>query len=297
VWDWVRTHKFRTALILLGLFVVVEAATIPWFAVADLKNENPEQTALMRQRLREAEAAGKKLKITQAWVPLARISPDLIEAVIVAEDGTFRSHGGVDWFEVGESVQKNMREFRAARGASTITQQLAKNLYLSTSKDPLRKAKELVITLLLERQLSKDRILEIYLNVIEWGRGVFGVEAAARTFFGKSAASLTLDEALRLAAVIPSPLRHAPNQESRYVVRRAEIVRRRLEARSSWRARQQPEEPGPSLEFPEELQEENERPRTEPPLPAPAVDTSHTAEPPGPAIDTSLTRGGGGDGL
>ncbi len=301
VWDWVRTHKLRTALILLGLFVVIETATIPWLAVSDLKKENPGQTALMRQRLREAEAAGKSLKITQAWVPMAKISPQLIEAVIVAEDGTFRSHGGVDWFEVRESFQKNVREFRAARGASTITQQLAKNLYLSTSKDPLRKAKELVITLLLEQSLSKDRILEIYLNVIEWGRGVFGVEAASRTFFGKSAASLTLDEALRLAAVIPSPLRHAPNQESRYVLRRAEIVRRRLEARSSWRDRQRPEEPEPSLEFPEELQEENERPKEMMPAPnpAPAIDTSGTMEPPapGPAIDTSLTRGGGGDGL
>ncbi len=121
---------------------------------------------------------------------------------------------------------------RAARGASTITQQLAKNLYLSTSKDPLRKAKELVITFLLEQLLTKDRILEIYLNVIEWGRGIFGVEAAARAYFGKSAADLTLDESVRLAAVIPSPLRHAPDADSRYVTRRKQMVLDRMAARN-----------------------------------------------------------------
>jgi monofunctional biosynthetic peptidoglycan transglycosylase len=114
-----------TAVLVVGGFIAVEAATLPWLAVRALKTENPGQTALMRQRIREAEQSGKKLRIAQSWVPLAKIAPDLIEAVIVAEDGTFRSHGGVDWFEIRESIQKNVREFRAARGASTITQQLA----------------------------------------------------------------------------------------------------------------------------------------------------------------------------
>jgi monofunctional biosynthetic peptidoglycan transglycosylase len=124
-----------------------------------------------------------------------------------------------------------MREKRAARGASTITQQLAKNLFLSTSKDTVRKLKEFIITLMLERMLTKDRILEIYLNIIEWGRGIFGIEAAARTYFGKSAGALSLEESIRLAAVIPSPLKHRPDVDSRYVLRRKEIMLNRMAAR------------------------------------------------------------------
>jgi len=229
---WVRTHKFLTVCVLILLFVLTEALTIPWFDVARLRTENPGLTALMQQRIDEAKAAGKSFKISQRWIPIARLPETLVQAVIVEEDGTFYSHGGIDWFEVKESIEKDLQERRAARGASTITQQLAKNLYLSTSKDPLRKVKELIITLLLEQQLSKDRILELYLNVIEWGRGIFGVEAAARSYFGKSAADLSLEEAVRLAAVIPSPLRHAPDADSRYVARRRQMVLDRMAARN-----------------------------------------------------------------
>lgn len=229
---WIRSHKIKTLFILLLVFVGVELATIPFFGVADLKKENPGQTALMRQRMAEAEGNGRTLTVRQQWVPLSRISRNLVNAVIVAEDGTFYSHNGFDWYEVQASIQKNIDKRKAARGASTITQQLAKNLYLSTSKDPVRKLKEAVITLLLENTLSKDRILEIYLNVIEWGRGIFGVEAAARAYFGKSAARLTVDEATRLAAVIPSPLRYRPDTDTRYVTRRSAIVLRRMVARN-----------------------------------------------------------------
>jgi len=218
-------------LVLAGL-VLVELLTIPWFSIGSLKTENPGTTALMRQRLKEAENGGKSLKIFQQWMPIGRIPRYVVDAVVVAEDGTFFEHGGIDWFEVQESIEKNIEEGRAARGASTITQQLAKNLYLSTSKDPVRKLKEVIITLLLERTLSKRRILEIYLNIIEWGHGIFGIEAAARTFFGKSAAALTLDEGARLAAVIPSPLRHRPDADTRYVIRRQGIVLARMAARS-----------------------------------------------------------------
>jgi monofunctional biosynthetic peptidoglycan transglycosylase len=229
---WIRAHKIKTLLILLLAFAGVELATIPFFGVAALKEENPVLSALMEQRVDEAEQEGKTLRIRQQWVPLSRISRHLVNAVIVAEDGTFYAHNGFDWFEVQESIQKNIAKRRAARGASTITQQLAKNLFLSTSKDPIRKLKEAIITLLLENSLSKNRILEIYLNVIEWGRGVFGVEAAARAYFGKSAAHLTLEEATRLAAVIPSPLRYRPDGDTRYVLRRKEIVLRRMAARN-----------------------------------------------------------------
>lgn len=225
-------HKVKSLLLLVLGFLLIEALTIPYISIARLKTENPRETALMRQRMDEARQGGKPLGISQRWVPLSRLPRQLIEAIIVAEDGTFYSHGGVDWFEVKESIEKNVKERRAARGASTITQQLAKNLYLSTSKDPLRKAKELIITLLLEHTLTKDRILEIYLNIIEWGRGVFGVEAASQAYFGKSASNLTLDESLRLAAVIPSPLRHRPDADTRYVIRRKQIVLDRMAARN-----------------------------------------------------------------
>lgn len=216
----------------MSVLVVAELLTIPWFSIARLKTENPKDTALMRQRTAEAREEGKALTIRQSWVPMSKLPRHLIDAVVVAEDGTFFAHGGVDWFEVRESIEKNVRERRAARGGSTITQQLAKNLYLSTSKDPIRKVKELMITLLLERMLTKERILEIYLNVIEWGRGVFGVEAAAETYFGKPASQLTLDESLRLASVIPSPLRHRPDTDSRYVLRRRGIMYNRMAMRN-----------------------------------------------------------------
>lgn len=185
----------------------------------------------MRQRVGEAEDEGKPLKIVQTWIPISRLPRHVLDAIVVAEDGTFYEHGGIDWFEVQESVERNLEEGRAARGASTITQQLAKNLFLSTSKDPIRKLKEVVITLLMEGQLSKRRILELYVNLIEWGRGVFGIEVAARTYFGKSASALSLEEATRLAAVIPSPLRHRPDVDSRYVLRRKAIVLNRMAAR------------------------------------------------------------------
>lgn len=213
------------------MILLAEAATIPVGSIMSLRTENPAETALMRQRLREAEESGAKLIVQQRWIPLSRIPRHVIDAIVVAEDGTFYTHGGVDWFEVQESIEKNIQEGRAARGASTITQQLAKNLFLSTSKDPVRKLKELVITLLMERALTKNRILEIYLNIIEWGRGIFGIDAASRVYFGKSAADLTLDDATRLAAAIPSPLRHRPDDESRYILRRKAIVLQRMAAR------------------------------------------------------------------
>jgi monofunctional glycosyltransferase len=230
--SWIRAHKVKAALLFLAALVLVELLTIPWFSIGSLRTENPGTTALMRQRLGEAENSGTSLKIVQQWIPIERIPRYVVDAIVVAEDGTFFEHGGIDWFEVQESIEKNIEERRAARGASTITQQLAKNLYLSTSKDPVRKLKEVVITLLLERTLGKRRILEIYLNVIEWGRGIFGIDAAARTFFGKSAGALTLEEGARLAAVIPSPLRHRPDADTRYVLRRKGIVLARMAARS-----------------------------------------------------------------
>ena len=229
---WVRAHKWKTFALFCAVCAVTEILTLPFYGVYRLRTDNPPQTALMRQRMREAESEGKALKIVQQWIPLSRVPRHVINAIIVAEDGTFFEHGGIDWFEVQESMEKNLQERRAARGASTITQQLAKNLFLSTSKDPIRKLKEVAITLMMEHTLTKQRILELYLNIVEWGRGIFGIEAAAQAYFGKSASALTIDEAARLAAVIPSPLRHQPNTDSRYVVRRTGIVLGRMSARN-----------------------------------------------------------------
>jgi len=224
-------HPVRSALIAVGLFLAGEYLLLPNERLKALETQNPRRTALMDQREREAAESGKSYRIRQTWVPLSRISPDLVHAVIVSEDGTFYEHGGVDWYEVQESIEKNIEEGRTVRGGSTISQQLAKNLYLSTSRDPLRKLKELIITLRMERMLSKRRILELYLNVIEWGNGVFGAEAAARKYFGVSADAITREQAAELAAVIPSPLRHQPDGSSSYVGRRTATILERMNAR------------------------------------------------------------------
>jgi monofunctional biosynthetic peptidoglycan transglycosylase len=246
---WVRSHKILTALALILLWVLLEAATIPWFAVAELRKENPGETALMRQRRDEAAEEGRTLHIVQEWVSVKQLPRHFLDAVIVAEDGTFYRHGGIEWFEVWESFRRNLREGRVARGASSITQQVAKNLYLSTDQTPVRKLKELVITLLLEGELTKDRILELYVNVIEWGPGIFGVQAAAREYFNTRASSLSLEESIRLAAVIPSPLKHRPDRESRYLRFQTRVIRERMRARGMLPA---PEEVAP-VELPPAL--------------------------------------------
>jgi monofunctional biosynthetic peptidoglycan transglycosylase len=228
---YVRSNPFRS----IGGFIIgillLQYLSLPNNSLQSLRKNNPVRTAMMAQRVDEADGSGKPLVLQQQWVPMSRISRHLINAVIVSEDGMFYEHEGIDWYELGESIEKNFEKGKAARGGSTISQQLSKNLYLSTSKDPVRKLKELIITLRMERTLSKRRILEIYLNVIEWGNGVFGAEAAARKYFGKSAAQLTREEAAQMAAVIPSPRKHQPNVMTRYVARRSSIILTRMSAR------------------------------------------------------------------
>ncbi len=196
-----------------------------------LRFENPKITALMEQRIEEAKRKGRNYKINQIWVPISKISPYLVDAVIVSEDASFFSHGGVDWYEVKESIRRNLERGRISRGASTITMQVAKNLFLSTSRNPLRKLVEVLIAFRIEQKLSKRRILEIYLNIIELGDGIFGVESASRKYFGKSASDLTLEESARLTAVIPSPLRYDPNSNKRFVTWRANLILNRLMVR------------------------------------------------------------------
>ncbi len=228
---WSRHHPWKTAAILLCLLLLEQVVTLPFADVSALATRNPGTTALMEERAAVLRSEGKKFRTMQHWTSLNKISPDLVNAVIVAEDGTFWSHHGFDWFELKESVQKDIEEGRAARGASTISQQLVKNLFLSSSKNPFRKMKEWILTWWMETQLKKSRILEIYLNVIEWGNGVYGAEAASVDYFGKSADTLTREEAARLAAIIPSPRRHEADADLPYVLRRAELILERMSAR------------------------------------------------------------------
>jgi monofunctional glycosyltransferase len=198
--------------------------------VRSLRTTDPSTTAFMELRAREAEAAGEKPRKVQRWIDYNRISPSLIRAVLVTEDSAFWQHDGIDLEQLKESMEINMERMEFARGGSTITQQLAKNLYLSPSKNPIRKVRELLIARRLESELSKRRILEIYLNVIEWGEGIYGADAAARTYFRKPASSLSASESALLAAAIHSPRVHNPARPSTRLRRRQQMVMRRMGA-------------------------------------------------------------------
>ncbi len=218
---------FVAVLLALIGYVAYEVITYP--DVSRLARENPKSTAWMEMRDREARSKGRKPKRYQIWVPLSSISPNLRNAVLIAEDAAFFQHDGLDYGEIREAIKINAEKLEFARGASTITQQLAKNLYLSPSKNPLRKLKELLLTFSLERHLSKKRIFELYLNVIEWGDGVYGAEAAARTYFGKSCANLSEHEAAALAAVIINPRHYSPVQPSRRIRYRTAMIEARMQ--------------------------------------------------------------------
>jgi monofunctional glycosyltransferase len=192
--------------------------------VSKLKKENPKKTAFMEYREAEWKQKGKKRFIRQKWVPLSRISPFLVKAVIIAEDDKFWSHSGFDVDAMQKAIEKDLKAKKFKFGGSTISQQLAKNLYLSPSKNPLRKIREAVITWRLERELSKKRILELYLNVAEWGDGIFGAEVASQQYFGKPSSALGPEEAARLATVLPNPRRFRADSSSRYVEKRTSII-------------------------------------------------------------------------
>ena len=196
--------------------------------VRPLAEQNPPTTAFMELRKREAEQAGRPWTIRQRWVPYTQISSNLRRAVLVAEDAAFFDHDGIDFNELRASLEHNWEEGRFERGASTITQQLAKNLYLSPTRNPIRKLKELLITRRLEAALTKRRILEIYLNVIEWGDGIFGAEAAARAYFRKPASALSPEEAALMAGAIINPREHNPARPTARLLRRQQIIARRM---------------------------------------------------------------------
>ena len=256
MWYWTKI----LFLVLTGsilAWLAYELITFP--SISRLKTENPTTTSLIEYRKSQAEAEGREPKPFMIWTPIEQISPNLQRAVLAGEDSRFFEHNGFDWEAIqkawDEAVREGEKEAREeceadakaantsvkdcakredewipplpkfGRGASTITQQLAKNLYLSEDRNFLRKGREAVYTYFLERNLSKKRVLEIYLNVIEWGDGVYGAEAAARTYFKKSASNLTRDEAAFLAAMIPSPLNvFNPQKNRKRVVRRQRVL-------------------------------------------------------------------------
>jgi monofunctional biosynthetic peptidoglycan transglycosylase len=194
--------------------------------VSTLGRHNPTSTALMESRLAKASGQGRNASRLWIWVPLGRISPHLQRAVVAAEDASFFIHEGFDWEGIKDAAIENLEAGEMKRGGSTITQQLAKNLYLSSERSLFRKAREALITRSLEHRLTKERILELYLNVAEWGRGVYGAEAAARHHFGKSADALTADEAAWLAAILPSPQRYDPIRKTAALTRRHQRILR-----------------------------------------------------------------------
>ena len=222
-------QRVIVALPAIGFAVLVYAyLTLP--DVRLLHASNPSTTAFMELRAREARAKGQQPRRLQRWVSYSRVSPSLKRAVLVAEDDAFWQHEGVDFDQLQESLEADWVRGRFARGGSTITQQLAKNLYLSPSKNPLRKLRELIIARRLEAELTKARILELYLNVIEWGDGVYGVESAARTYFHLSSADLAPAESALLAAAIVNPRLLNPAHPTPRLIRRQQLILRRMGA-------------------------------------------------------------------
>jgi monofunctional biosynthetic peptidoglycan transglycosylase len=215
----------------------IAAAGFGWLAYAyltlpdvrPLAGSNPQTTAFIELRAREAHAEGRKLRHVQRWVPYSRISPNLKRAVLVAEDAAFWEHEGVDYDELQKSIELDWTR-GLMRGASTITQQLAKNLYLSPSRNPVRKFRELIIARRLEAELDKARIFEIYLNVIEWGDGIWGAEAAARTYYGVPSAALGPTQAAMLAGAIINPRLLNPADPTPRLLRRQQIILKRMGA-------------------------------------------------------------------
>ena len=225
-------RRFRAAVFLwkafcytLGAVVLAAIGIQLWFLghIVYWEHFNPKSTAFMERYLEKPGA-----KVRHAWVPYERISEHLKRAVIAAEDARFLDHEGFDWEAIQQAMQKNERRGKVVAGASTISQQLAKNLFLSGERSWLRKGEEAAITWMLERTLSKRRILELYLNVAEWGEGVFGVEAAARHHFGVPAAALGPEQAVWLAAILPSPRRYDRGRETPYLSGRMATISSRM---------------------------------------------------------------------
>lgn len=215
-------------LILLLILILSGGLILYLFLVPDvsrLKKENPKKTSFMEYREKEWNKEGKNYRIQQKWVTLSQISPFLIKAVLISEDDKFWSHEGFDYEAIQKAIEKDIKTKKFKFGGSTISQQLAKNLYLSPIKNPFRKFREALITWRMEKVLTKKRILELYLNVVEWGdKGIFGIETASQYYYGKSASALIPEESARLSTVLPNPRKYSPVGDSKYVTNRANLI-------------------------------------------------------------------------
>lgn len=220
-WLWRILGAFVALLLLYQFWIFIHIA---WWI-----NFNPATSSFMQDRLEVMQDKNPKAALRHQWVPYEKISPHLKRALIVSEDAKFVDHEGFDWEGIQKAYEKNLRKGKIVAGGSTISQQLAKNLFLSTKRTPWRKLEEVAITLMLEMLLDKRRIFEIYLNVIEWGNGVFGAEAAARYYYQVSAAQLGAEQAAKLAAMVPNPRFYDRNREARGLLRKTEIILERLE--------------------------------------------------------------------
>jgi len=216
----------RIILGLLGLLLLYQLWLFGW--VLWWNWVNPDTTRFMNIRLGELQARDPQAQLKKQWVSYGKISPHLKRAIIAAEDAKFVDHEGFDWEGIQKAIEKNQKKGRIVAGGSTISQQLAKNLFLTPAKTPWRKAEETVVTLMLETVWSKQRIFEVYLNVIEWGNGVFGAEAAARHYYGISAAQLSPEQAARLAGMVPNPRLYDRNRNAPGLARKTAVILARM---------------------------------------------------------------------
>lgn len=210
-------------IVLLTLYQVWLFSHVWWWV-----DHNPSTSAFMDEQLTKLQQDDPEAELRHQWVTYDRISPNLKRALIASEDAKFLDHEGFDWEGIQTAWEKNLKKGRIVAGGSTISQQLAKNLFLSSRKTPWRKGEEAIITLMLEKMMSKRRIFEIYLNVIEWGNGVFGAEAAARHYYKSSAASLSAAQAAKLAAMVPNPRYFDSHRSDRKLLRKSAIIQRRM---------------------------------------------------------------------
>ncbi len=222
----VKSLFWRIALVLLALLVLYQLwlfVHVCWWTKFD-----PASSSFMDDRLEILQDKNPDAELKHKWVPYAKISKNLKRALIVSEDAKFVDHDGFDWEGIQKAYEKNMKKGKIVSGGSTISQQLAKNLFLTTKRTPWRKGEEAIITLMLEAVMDKQRIFEIYLNVIEWGNGVFGAEAAARHYFGISASQLSAEQAARLAAMVPNPRYYDKHREARGMLAKTFIILERM---------------------------------------------------------------------
>ncbi|BBE51087.1 Biosynthetic peptidoglycan transglycosylase [Ferriphaselus amnicola] len=222
IWYWVW-RLFALLFLLLLVYQLWIFAHVWWW-----RDHNPSTSAFMEDRLEIMQNKNPDAELKHQWVPYAKISNNLKRALIVSEDAKFVDHEGFDWDGIEKAYEKNLKKGKIVAGGSTISQQLAKNLFLSGARSPFRKLEEAAITLMLENMMSKRRILEIYLNVIEWGNGVFGAEAAARHYYRSSAAQLGPEQAARLAAMVPNPRYYDKHREAKGLMKKTGIILSRM---------------------------------------------------------------------